>query len=78
MNRQAPADLQALIGSGRGDVPLLRLRLRSARCGSRLTDHVVTSKDAISVKPWRDELKPSDGIEAPTAGRHWREELRDD
>ena len=57
MNRQAPADLQALIGSGRGDVPLLRLRFRCAKCGSRLTDRVVTSKDAVGVKPWRDEPK---------------------
>ena len=75
---QTPADLQSLIDSGRGDVPLLHLRFRCAQCGSNLTDQVVTSKDAIGVTPWRDELKPADGIEAPEEGRRWWEDLRDD
>jgi len=41
---QAPADLQALVDTGRGDVPLKDLRFRCANCGSRLTDWVVTAK----------------------------------
>jgi hypothetical protein len=47
------ADLQALIDTGRGDVPLIHLRFRCSNCGSRLTDFVCTSKDAIMVQPWR-------------------------
>jgi hypothetical protein len=34
--RQSPADLQALVAAGRGDVPVIRLRFRCTRCGSRL------------------------------------------
>jgi hypothetical protein len=40
------ADLQALVDSGRGDVPLAETRFRCSNCGSRLTDFVVTAKDA--------------------------------
>jgi hypothetical protein len=29
------------------------LRFRCTKCGSRLTDHVVMSRDALSVQPWR-------------------------
>src|SRR3954453_9170641 len=46
-------------GHVRASVPLLHLRFRCGKCGSRLTHHVVTSKDAIGVKPWRDGLKES-------------------
>jgi hypothetical protein len=45
--RQAIADLQALVDTGRGDVQLRSLRFRSASCGSRLTDHVMMAKDAL-------------------------------
>jgi hypothetical protein len=39
------ADLQALIDSGRGDVPLIQLRYRCSNCsgGSQFTDWVVTN-----------------------------------
>jgi hypothetical protein len=39
------ADLQALVDSGRGDVPLIKLRFRCSNCGGRLTDWVVTAKN---------------------------------
>jgi hypothetical protein len=52
---QAPADLQAIIDGGRGDVPLKDLKFRCAQCGSRLTDHVTMSKGGIGVQPWRGE-----------------------
>jgi hypothetical protein len=42
--QQAPADPQAIIDVGRGDVPLKDLRFRCAKCGSRLPDHVTMSK----------------------------------
>jgi hypothetical protein len=41
---QAPADLQKLIDSGRGDTPLIHLRYRCSKCGSSHTDWVVTSR----------------------------------
>jgi hypothetical protein len=37
----------------KGGKPLKDLRFRCAKCGSRLTDHVVMAKDALSVQPWR-------------------------
>jgi hypothetical protein len=37
--QQRDADLQALIDSGRGDVPLRSLRWKCARCGHRDIDH---------------------------------------
>jgi hypothetical protein len=40
--------------AGRGDVPK-DLRSRCTKCGSRLTDSVVTAKDALGVQPWRAE-----------------------
>jgi hypothetical protein len=48
---QAPADLRAIIASGRGDVLVKDLRFRCAECGSRLTDHVTMVKDALRVQP---------------------------
>jgi hypothetical protein len=38
------ADLQALVEAGRGDVPLVNLRWRCARCGHRRIDMIVTAK----------------------------------
>jgi hypothetical protein len=38
------ADLQGLIDRGRGDVSLVKLRFRCAKCGSRRTDAVVMAK----------------------------------
>jgi hypothetical protein len=35
---QADADLQKLVDTGRGDVPLIHLKYRCSRCRSRLTD----------------------------------------
>jgi hypothetical protein len=32
------------VDEGRGDVPLMHLKFRCSRCGSRLTDSVCTSK----------------------------------
>jgi hypothetical protein len=52
---QRDADLQALIDAGRGDVPLIHLKLRCSS-GSRLTDFVCTSKDVGWVQPWRAAL----------------------
>jgi hypothetical protein len=54
-HHQGPADLQAIIDRGRGDVPLKDLKFRCAKCGSRLTDSVVMAKDALGVQPWRVE-----------------------
>ena len=42
---QAPADLQALVDAGRGDVPLMQLRFRCGNCGSRRTDWAATAKE---------------------------------
>jgi hypothetical protein len=55
MGHHATANLQAIVDSGRGDVPLKDLRFRCAKCGSRLTDHVTMAKDALNVQPWRHE-----------------------
>jgi hypothetical protein len=54
-HHRAPADLQAIIDAGRGDVPLKDLRFRCTKCGSRLTDSVVMAKGALGVQPWRSE-----------------------
>jgi hypothetical protein len=43
------------VDSGRGDVPLKDLKFRCTKCGSSLTDHVVMSRDALAVQPWRRE-----------------------
>ena len=55
MGHHATANLQAIVDSGRGDVPLKDLRFHCTKCGSRLTDHVVMSRDALAVQPWRQE-----------------------
>jgi ribosomal protein L44E len=44
---RADADLQALIDAGQGDVPLIHLRFRCARCGTANTDFVVTAKPGV-------------------------------
>jgi hypothetical protein len=49
-HRAADADLDAIVESGRGDVPLTRLRFRCSRCGTDRTDFVVTSRD--NPQPW--------------------------
>jgi hypothetical protein len=50
-HHQAPADLQALLDAGRGEVPLKDLRFRCTSRGSRLTDRVVMARDALRVQP---------------------------
>jgi hypothetical protein len=52
-HHQAPADLQAIIDGGRGDVPLKDLKFRCAQCGSRRTDAVMMGKGGVGVQPWR-------------------------
>jgi hypothetical protein len=47
---QADADLDALVESGRGDVPLTELRFRCSLCGTDRTDFVVTSRN--NPQPW--------------------------
>jgi hypothetical protein len=44
-HHRAPADLQAIIDMGRGDVPLKDLRFRCTSCRSSLTDCVVMARD---------------------------------
>jgi hypothetical protein len=61
---RASPTLKALIAAGRGDVPLIRLRWRCGRCGSRLTDWVCSSKYAMAAKPGfghliRDDDQPT-------------------
>ena len=51
-HHRAPADLQAIIDAGRGDVPLKDLRFRCTKCGSRLTDSVVMAKGAAPEFWW--------------------------
>jgi hypothetical protein len=50
-----PADLQAIIDAGQGDKPLKDLKFRCAKCGSRLTDHVMMGRGGVGVQPWRIE-----------------------
>jgi hypothetical protein len=47
---QADADLQAIVESGRGGVPLTELRFRCSQCGTDRTDFAVTSRD--NPQPW--------------------------
>jgi hypothetical protein len=54
-HHQGPADLQAIIDAGKGDVPLKDLKFRCAKCGSRSTDAVMMGKDGIGVQSWRSE-----------------------
>lgn len=53
---QRDADLETLMGSGRGDVPLVQLRWQCVRCGHRKIDMALTAKGA-TVRP---------GEQAPT------------
>jgi hypothetical protein len=55
---RANADLQALIDSGRGDAPLIRLRYRCSNCpgDSQFTDWVVTND--YQPQPWRPVTAP--------------------
>jgi hypothetical protein len=50
---QAEADLHRLVETGRGDVPLTRLKFRCSNCGTDRTDWVITGKAATAVQPWR-------------------------
>jgi hypothetical protein len=54
-HHQAPADFQAIIDAGQGDKPLKDLKFRCAKCGSRLTDHVMMEKGSVGVQPWRSQ-----------------------
>ena len=47
---QADADLQRIVDTGLGDVPLTELRFRCSNCGIARTDFVVTSRD--NPQPW--------------------------
>ena len=47
---QADADLQAIVKSGRGDMPLTELRFLCSQCGTDRTDFGVTSRD--NPQPW--------------------------
>ena len=47
---QAEADLQAIVESGRGDVPLTELQFRCSQCGTDRTNSVVTSRH--NQRPW--------------------------
>jgi hypothetical protein len=49
-HHQADADLPALIAAGHGDVPLILLRGRCARCKSDRIDMICTSH--ARVLPW--------------------------
>ena len=51
MGHHATANLQAIVDSGRGDVPLKDLRFRCTECGYSRTNAVVTSRDALRVMP---------------------------
>src|SRR5690349_1650737 len=54
-HHQAPADLQAIIDAGQGDKPLKDLKFRCAKCGSRMTDSVMMSRDTLAVQPWKSD-----------------------
>jgi hypothetical protein len=56
-HHQAPADLQAIIEVGRGDVPLKDLHFRCTKCGSAVTDSVGMARSALAVQPWRHEAE---------------------
>jgi hypothetical protein len=54
---RANADLQKLVETGRGDVPLIRLRHRCSHCdSSQFTDWVVTS--GYAPQPWQGQPAP--------------------
>jgi hypothetical protein len=50
---QTEADLHRLVETGRGDVPLTRLKFRCSNRGTDRTDWVVTGRGAAAVQPWR-------------------------
>ena len=66
--RGGAADLQAIIDAGQGDKPIKDLKFRCAKCGSRRTDFVVMSRDALAVQPW----KAGDKAENTGAAGHLR------
>jgi hypothetical protein len=70
-HHQAPADLRAIIAGGQGNRPLKDLRFRCAQCGSRMTDSVMMSRDALAVQPWR-----ADGADPVGAAGHLRGQQR--
>ena len=71
----APADLQAIIDAGQGDVPVKDLKFRCTSCSSALTDFVVMSRDAIRVQPWRaDDADPTGAAGHLRGQRPWRQE----
>jgi hypothetical protein len=52
-HHQAPADLEGIIDSGRGDIPLKDLTFLCTKCcTSEHTDAVVMAKDALRVQPY--------------------------
>jgi len=57
-------------------VPLKDLKFRCAKCGSRMTDAVMTSRDAQRVQPWRaDDSEPTSTAAGHLRGRRpWRVE----
>jgi hypothetical protein len=55
MGHHATANLQEIVDSGRGDVPLKDVKFRCAKCGSRRTDSVIMGKGGVCVQPWRAE-----------------------
>ena len=65
---RGPADLRVIIDAGRGDVPVKDLKFRCTRCGSRLTDCVVTSRNSQRVRPWRAD----EGDSTSSAAGHLR------
>jgi hypothetical protein len=72
-HHQAPADLQAIIDAGRGDVPVKDLSFRCTSCSSALTDFVVMSRDALGVQPWRADDDSTSGAAGHLRGqRPWR------
>ena len=69
--RGRAADLQAIIEAGQGDKPVKDLKFRCTKCGSRRTDFVVMSRDAIRVQPWRadDDAEPSSAAAGHLRGK---------
>ena len=47
MGHHATANLQEIVDSGRGDVPLKDVKFRCAKCGSRRTDSVMMGKGGV-------------------------------
>jgi hypothetical protein len=68
-HHQAPADFQAIIDAGQGDKPLKDLKFRCAKCGSRMTDSVMMSRDALNVQPWRGDDTDSRGAAGHLRGQ---------